>query len=85
MTSINLHVHVTGRLKLRRMHSAEYTRRYLEQAYSVPYNCRKLAFLLILETQTLRDEASVALELPVAVVLLFWWNVCADAFVMDSR
>ena len=67
------------------MRSVEFTRRYLEQAYSIPYNCRKLAFLLILATQTPSDEASVARGLPVAVALLFWWNVCADAFVMDSR
>ena len=67
------------------MRSVEYTRRYLEQAYSIPYNCHKLVFLLILETQPPSDEASVAIELPVAVALLFWCNICADAFVMDSR
>lgn len=51
------------------MRSVEYTRRYLEQAYSIPYNCCKLVFLLILETQppVMRLVYSVALELPVVV------------------
>lgn len=34
---------------------------HVEQAYSITYNCRKLVFLLILETQTPSDEASVAI------------------------